>query len=160
MWLLLSCLPSVKLSYIYTSPTPAASRSVIYTDSCSSLHLLLSRHPLTSTNLVHSIQQALINLTTQGWEVTLQWVPSHRNIKGNEIADAAAKMALTEVNITPLPLPLSTAKGFISQTCYSTWDNTLNNALRATSMGQYRTSSSPQLWIRQTFRCCSSPSPP
>ena len=59
-------------------------------------------------------------------------------------------MALTEVNITPLLLPLSTAKRLISRTCHSTWDNTFNNALCATSMGQYRKSSSPQPWIRQT----------
>ncbi|KAG0717047.1 hypothetical protein GWK47_055230 [Chionoecetes opilio] len=61
-------------------------------------------------------------------------------------------MALSEVNITPLPLPLSTAKRLISNVCRSAWDRSLGDALRATSMGQYRTDSSPHPWIRQTSR--------
>ncbi|KAG0715429.1 hypothetical protein GWK47_011944 [Chionoecetes opilio] len=61
-------------------------------------------------------------------------------------------MALSEVNITPLPLPLSTAKRLISKVCHSAWDRSLGDALRATSMGQYRTDSSPHPWIRQTSR--------
>ncbi|XP_050702334.1 uncharacterized protein LOC126988321 [Eriocheir sinensis] len=55
-------------------------------------------------------------------------------------------MTLVEVNITPLPLPLSTAKRLISRTCHSMWDDTLYDTLRTTSMGQYRTTSSPQPW--------------
>ncbi|KAG0697361.1 hypothetical protein GWK47_026342 [Chionoecetes opilio] len=61
-------------------------------------------------------------------------------------------MALSEVSITPLPLPLSTAKRLISNVCRSAWDRSLGAALRATSMGQYRTDSSPHPWIRQTSR--------
>ena len=127
-------------------------KAVLYTDSLSSLHLLLSRHPSSSTALVHTIQRVLIRLTTEGWEITLQWIPSHTGIRGNEVADAAAKMALSEVNITPLPLPLSTAKRLLPRICRSTWDSTLSNALRITSMGQYRSDSSPQPWVRQRSR--------
>ncbi|KAG0711321.1 hypothetical protein GWK47_020806 [Chionoecetes opilio] len=61
-------------------------------------------------------------------------------------------MALSQVNITPKPLPLSTAKRLISKKCRSAWDRSLGDALRATSMGQYRTDSSPHPWIRQTSR--------
>ena len=32
-------------------------------------------------------------------------------VRGNEAADAVAKMAMSEVNITPLPFPLSTSDG-------------------------------------------------
>ncbi|KAG0724160.1 Heparan-sulfate 6-O-sulfotransferase 2 [Chionoecetes opilio] len=79
-------------------------------------------------------------------------VPSHCNLRGNEVADAAAKMALSEVNITPVPLPLSTAKLLIFKKCRSAWDRSLGDALRTTSMGQYRVDSSPHPWIRQTSR--------
>ncbi|KAG0727408.1 Craniofacial development protein 2 [Chionoecetes opilio] len=41
---------------------------------------------------------------------------------------------------------LSTATRLISR---STWNNTLGDALRITSMGQYRSDSSPQPWIRK-----------
>ncbi|XP_050706209.1 uncharacterized protein LOC126991498 [Eriocheir sinensis] len=138
------------LAYLHT--THARGKSAIYTDSLSSLHLLLSRHPTSSTALAHTIQRALLLLTSEGWEVTLQWVPSHSGIRGNSIADAAAKMALAEVNITPLPLPLSTAKCLIFRTCRASWDDTLANTLRTTSMGQYRTNSSPQPWVRKKSR--------
>ncbi|XP_045136349.1 uncharacterized protein LOC123519276 [Portunus trituberculatus] len=126
--------------------------AVIYTDSLSSLHLLQSRHPTSSTFLVHSIQRTLLQLPTMGWGVTLQWVPSHSGIRGNEVADAAAKMGLSEVNITPLPLPLATAKRIISRKCHFTWDTSLNTALLTTSLGQYRCNSSPQPWMRQQSR--------
>ena len=61
-------------------------------------------------------------------------------------------MALTEVNITPHTLPLSTSKRLITQTCRSKWDDSLPPALRLTSMGQYRSDSSPQPWVRMTSR--------
>ncbi|KAG0727086.1 UPF0587 protein C1orf123 [Chionoecetes opilio] len=120
-------------------------------DSLSSLHLLLSRHPRSSTSLVHTIQRVL-HLTNEGWEIAFQCVPSHAGIPGNEVADSAARMALTDVNTTPFPLPLSTATLLISRFCRSTWNNTLGDALRITSMGQYRSDSSPQPWIRKKSR--------
>ncbi|KAG0727423.1 MOB kinase activator-like 3 [Chionoecetes opilio] len=61
-------------------------------------------------------------------------------------------MALTDVNTTPFPLPLSAAKRLIPWVCRSTWNNTLGDALRITSMGQYRSDSSPQPWIRKKSR--------
>ncbi|MPC56948.1 hypothetical protein E2C01_050916 [Portunus trituberculatus] len=72
-----------------------------------------------------------------------------KEVHGNEVADAVAKMALFAVNILPLPLPLSTAKRLITGVCHSTWNSTLEDALCTTSMGQYRTDSFPQPWIRQ-----------
>ncbi|MPC79152.1 hypothetical protein E2C01_073666 [Portunus trituberculatus] len=111
-------------------------KAVVYTDSLSSLHLLLSRHLSTSTFLVYHIQQALLHLATQGWEITLQWMPSHSGIHGNEVADTSAKMALSSVNISPLPLQVFTVKRLITHVCHSTWNNTLGDALRTTSMSQ------------------------
>ncbi|XP_045115986.1 uncharacterized protein LOC123507278 [Portunus trituberculatus] len=127
-------------------------KAVIYTDSLFSLPLLLSRHSSSSTAILHTTQRILIHLHTEGWELTLQWIPSHTGIRGNEVADTAAKMALSEVNITPFPLPLSTAKRLISRVCHSTSDTTLATGLRVTSMGQYRHNSSPQPWVRQQSR--------
>lgn len=139
-------------AFIHLNTSHTKGKAVIYTDSLSSLHLLLSRHPQSTTSLVHVIQRALLHLTTEGWDISLQWVPSHNGIPGNEVADTAARMALTAVNTTPFPLPLSTATSLISRVCHSAWNNSLGNALRNTSMGHYRNDSSPQPWIRQKSR--------
>ncbi|MPC76414.1 hypothetical protein E2C01_070824 [Portunus trituberculatus] len=74
-------------------------KAVLYTDSRSSLHLLFSRRPSTSITLVYSIQRLLLSLQSRGWEIVLQWVPSHSNIRGNVIVNTAARMALSNVNI-------------------------------------------------------------
>lgn len=66
--------------------------------------------------------------------------------------DAAAKMTLSQDSITPLPLPLSTAKRLISRICRSSWNNTLSNTLLNTNMSHYRTDSLPQPWVRQQSR--------
>ena len=90
--------------------------------------------------------------STLGWEITLQWVPFYSGIRGSEVTDAAAKMALNLVNTTPLPLPLFSAKHLISHSCHSFWNNTHRDSLRTTCKGQYRTDSSPHPWIRQRSR--------
>ena len=138
------------LLYLDTHYTPR--RAVVYTDSLSSLHLLLSRHPASSILLVHNIQHAYLRLTNQGWKIVFQWVPSHTGIPGNDIADAAAKHALTEAQVTPLPLPLHTAKRLINQACHASWDASLERDLRITSMGDYRTTSNAQPWVRRPSR--------
>ncbi|KAG0697406.1 Histone deacetylase 11 [Chionoecetes opilio] len=148
---LLSHYPAVQRVMIIDLDAHQLGKAVVYTDSLSSLHLLLSGHPRSSTSLVHTIQRAL-HLTNEGWEIAFQWVPSHAGIPGNEVADSATRMALTEVNTTPFPLPLSTATRLISRVCRSTWNNMLGDALRITSMGQYRSDSSPQPWIRKKSR--------
>ncbi|KAG0728841.1 hypothetical protein GWK47_031645 [Chionoecetes opilio] len=44
------------------------------------------------------------------------------------------------------------AKRLISRVYRSTWNNALGDAIRITSMGQYRSDSSPQPWIRKKSR--------
>ncbi|KAG0711076.1 hypothetical protein GWK47_021413 [Chionoecetes opilio] len=52
------------------------------------------------------------------------------------------------VKVTSLPPPLSTVKGLVSRVCRFTWNTSLGDALRATTMGHYRSDSSPHPWIR------------
>ncbi|MPC62830.1 hypothetical protein E2C01_056920 [Portunus trituberculatus] len=63
-------------------------------------------------------------------------MPSHSGIQRNEVVDAAAKMALTDHNITPFTLLLSTSKRLIAQTCQSIWNESVTPALQTTSVGQ------------------------
>ncbi|KAG0721063.1 hypothetical protein GWK47_047210 [Chionoecetes opilio] len=105
---------------------------------------LFIRHALTNKCLHVPVETMGPSPYQRGVEDAFQWVPSHAGIPGNEVADSAARMALTDVNTTPFPLPLSAAKRLIPRVCRSTWNNTLGDALRITSMGQYRSDSSPQ----------------
>ncbi len=34
-----------------------------------------------------------LQMTNQGWKIELHWVPAHRGVPGNELADAVAKQA-------------------------------------------------------------------
>ncbi|KAG0729474.1 Protein XRP2 [Chionoecetes opilio] len=61
-------------------------------------------------------------------------------------------MAVSDVNIIHPPLLLSIVKRLISQVCRFTWDTSLGDALRAPTMGHYRSDSSPHPWKRQTSR--------
>lgn len=65
--------------------------AVIYTDSKSSLLIIDSgQHSRKISKLIKQIIEK-----ASKWNVTLQWIPSHINITGNEIADCLAKSALT-----------------------------------------------------------------
>ncbi|XP_045127737.1 uncharacterized protein LOC123514153 [Portunus trituberculatus] len=105
---------------IYLRTSHPKSMVVIYTDSRSSLSLLLSRQPSSATTLVHSIQNIFLHLLNTGWDITFQWLHS--------------------------------AKRLLSRLCHSSWDSSLNNALRVTSMGLYHSDSSPQPWVRKQSR--------
>ncbi|XP_045127733.1 uncharacterized protein LOC123514149 [Portunus trituberculatus] len=59
---------------IYLRTSHPKSMVVIYTDSRSSLSLLLSRQPSSATTLVHSIQNTFLHLLNTGWDITFQTV--------------------------------------------------------------------------------------
>ncbi|KAG0717181.1 Cyclic nucleotide-gated cation channel subunit A [Chionoecetes opilio] len=61
-------------------------------------------------------------------------------------------MVVSDVNIIHPLLLLSIVKRLISQVCRFTWDTSLGDALRAPTMGHYRSDSSPHPWKRQTSR--------
>ena len=63
---------------------------VIYSDSLSSILALQDPENKSSMHLNYTIQELVQKLTTE-FPVKIQYVPSHKNIKGNEIADGAAK---------------------------------------------------------------------
>ena len=66
--------------------------SVIFTDSQSALLLVANRKPPSNRALVYNIQQAICDLTSKGYKTGIQFIPSHKGILGNEVADKAAGM--------------------------------------------------------------------
>ena len=66
---------------------------VVFSDSLSALQSIKRGRSNTRPNLVRSIVQDINSIT--GQRITLAWIPSHVDIRGNEIADKEAKSALT-----------------------------------------------------------------
>lgn len=71
-------------------------KCIIYTDSKSTLDAINSFHQLNS--LLSDIQRLHKHLTSSGVSILFCWVPSHVGIKGNELADKAAKEACIPLN--------------------------------------------------------------
>ncbi|XP_045104412.1 uncharacterized protein LOC123499945 [Portunus trituberculatus] len=67
-----------------------------YTDVLTTeLFVLLQALIYLHTSHPKSMVSTFLHLLNTGWDITFQWVPSHSGIRGNEVVDAAAKMALT-----------------------------------------------------------------
>lgn len=69
------------------------SKSVLFTDSKSALQLISNPKPKNSKSMTFEIQELIYTMVNQNQIIMLQWIPSHKNIKGNEIVDQAAKKA-------------------------------------------------------------------
>ena len=72
---------------------PAAfetSTSVIYSDSQAALRFLQKGNPPHSQVLYKSITHVVETLANRGVQIIFRWLPGHRDIQGNEIADQHA----------------------------------------------------------------------
>ena len=89
---------------------------VIFSDSLSALRFLSGR------KMDHCIKIRIIKaLNSCGKSVTFEWVPGHSNIRGNDLADAAAKDALQHRTIVRPPLVFSDFQSLASKAVHSRW---------------------------------------
>ncbi|MCG7877158.1 MAG: reverse transcriptase domain-containing protein [Candidatus Thiodiazotropha endolucinida] len=102
---------------------------IIYSDSLSVLKSL--RDPQHRNPLIQQILRKYHYLSVSK-EIIFCWLPSHMNIRGNELADLEAKSALSLI-ITNLKIPFSDFKSninkYISNKCQSTWEKETTNKL-------------------------------
>ena len=82
----------------------------------------------------------------------IQWIPSHCGIKGNDIADLAAKHGLCQPQIENIPTPESQIKKFIRKETHNRWSRTALTAIRTSHLGQIRDDPGPQPWTRSRSR--------
>ncbi|XP_045105326.1 uncharacterized protein LOC123500768 [Portunus trituberculatus] len=72
---------------------------VIHTDSRSAIEVLQRQKIRDNTQLTTNILGNLQHLQRQGKAITINWIPSHVGILGNETADIAAKMAAMRADV-------------------------------------------------------------
>lgn len=103
---------------------------IIYTDCRSTLDNLKSSYP--SNSLINSIINLYSIINSRGYDIIFCWIPGHVGIRGNELADTAAKQALTPLNhqvpITDYKLQI---KNFYIQKLQDLWDLQINNKLHS-----------------------------
>ena len=97
---------------------------------CSSLQAVQGFDIINIT--VFSILKLYTQLTDMGRHVSLCWIPSHVGIKGNEMADKAAKEGIRSI-ITQSKIPPESFFPHISKLCMEewqdSWDSTPTNKL-------------------------------
>ena len=105
---------------------------VIYSDSLSTLQAIAIQTFDIINITVFSILKLYTQLTDMGKHVSLCWIPSYVGIKGNEMADNAAKEGIRSV-VTQSKIPPESFVPHISKLCMEewqdSWDSTLTNKL-------------------------------
>jgi kelch-like protein 2/3 len=98
--------------------------SYIFSDSMSCLQAI-SNHKFTHTDILEILEKCHA-LQTNGKLIQFCWIPSHVGIKGNELADNAAKTALQLPISQTLKLIYSDLKQPINAYFIETWQNQWN----------------------------------
>ena len=108
--------------------------AVIFSDSMSVLQAIESQE--SKNPLVNRVLQTCQKMLSNKKFVTFCWIPSHRDITGNEDADRAAKEALSERQPANFKLPCTDIffikiQPFISSLWQERWDKQVDNKLHA-----------------------------
>ena len=106
-------------------------RFVIFSDSMSVLQAIESQE--SKNPLVNRVLQACQEIISNGKSFTFCWIPSHRDITGNEHADRAAKDALSKAQPTHFEVPCADVfikiQPFVSSSWQKWWDKEVGNKL-------------------------------
>ena len=127
-------------------------KTVIFSDSKSALHLLSSTKPASYVETVFETQSLIHHILLSSNSFHIQWIPSHSRIKGNDIADQGAKLGLVNVTTEDLPLALSTLKNITRKRVDASWANSTSQAIQTTGLGRIRSDVSTHPWTRSPKR--------
>ena len=106
----------------YTANSTSKTDIVIFTDSKSVLQSL--ENDKQTTNSIRNLRLSISNFIDDfSIKITLQWIPSHCDIPGNESADLLAKKGASQEQPN-LPVSLNTCKQIIKSNTKIEWLNT------------------------------------
>ncbi|XP_035984330.1 uncharacterized protein LOC118557933 [Fundulus heteroclitus] len=97
-------------------------KSIICSDSSSSLISLQNNQSDSRPDILIEIQQTLYRINMMGLVVNFVWVPAHNEIKGNEMADRMAKESTNKVRVDiNVSFGITEIKGIIKQKAKDRW---------------------------------------
>ena len=117
LWAILeSCIYLHNLQYV-------PQRVIIFTDSLSSIKALQGRNN-NRKDLLAEIRLWLHQIKAKGTDISLVWIPSHVGIRGNDMADQAAKDAALGHSAmrTQINLSITEASGILRNSAFREWD--------------------------------------
>ena len=111
-------------------------KSTIFSDSLFNLVAIESTYNhISSSHIILNIKDLLYTLSLENYQIKLIWIPSHHNIRGNELADSEAKRARQQGDILHANIPLKEGKNlWKSSTIQESLDWCRNEA---TTRGSY-----------------------
>ena len=107
------------LDQVFSENPNKITNTVIFSDSKSVLQALESNS--TESQTIQSLSVIISSfLSTHSTNLTLQWIPGHVNIPGNERADLLAKRG-AQLDQPTRPVPYNTAKSIVQQKIQTEW---------------------------------------
>ena len=100
------------------------------------LDRLKGQNNLSYLTMVYKIYQRFISLSAKGIQVHLQFIPGHKNIQGNELADHAANAA-HDLELLQINVPKEDKARVIKKAVLELWQKTWDETVRATNKGQH-----------------------
>jgi len=97
-----------------------ASGIVILTDSMSSVAVIQNLKPRTYLHMVYRIQRLIMTISNS-CPVIVQYIPAHKNIMGNEMADLAAKAGHAEETSGDSVISKEERNRIVKETMMETW---------------------------------------
>lgn len=116
------------LQILIANCSPEHHHFAILTDNQSALNALQNPGNTSGQSILVELLQIFDQATTAGLTVYFRWIPAHRGILGNDIADVTAREAANLPTTTDIakqdttPTLLTTAKGTINTALHQDWN--------------------------------------